>query len=192
MEQTKAKRLVWLFGVNFVISAFTFGGGYVVIPMIRKYFIQKKALFAEEELLNMAAVAQSSPGAIAINLSALAGYRVAGVPGAVVSCLGAVLPPFLILSVISSCYAWFRSNKLIAAALKGMEAGVAALIVDTVANLCRSIFKEKQPLLTVLVPAAFVANFVLGVNVIIVILSSAALCLAVSWIGRRRRGACGK
>ena len=66
----------WLFAVNLFISAFTFGGGYVVVPMVRRYFVEKKQYFSQEELMQMAAVAQSTPGAIAINLSALAGYRV--------------------------------------------------------------------------------------------------------------------
>ena len=110
--RTQKKRLLypWLFGVNLFISTFTFGGGYVVVPMIRKYYIEKKHLFSEEELLNMAAVAQSTPGAIAMNLSALAGYRTAGVLGVLVSCTAAVLPPLVILSILSVCYQSFSSN----------------------------------------------------------------------------------
>ena len=83
----------WLFSINLFISAFTFGGGYVVVPMIRKYFVEQKKLFDEDELMNMAAVAQSVPGAIAINLSALAGYRCAGTAGVLISCLASILPP---------------------------------------------------------------------------------------------------
>ena len=192
MTFEKLKLLLWLFKTDFFISSFTFGGGYVVLPMIRKYFIEQKHLFSEDELMDMSAVAQSSPGAIAINLAVLCGKKVAGWPGIFVAGIAAVLPPLLILSAVSACYRNLIDNPVVVAVLKGMEAGVAALIVDTVANLCRSIFQEKQTLLTLLVPAAFVANFVLGVNVMIVILSSAALCLAVSWIDRRRRGTCGK
>ena len=76
---------LWLAGVNLLISTFTFGGGYVVVPMVRKYFVESRGMFTEEELLNMAAVAQSTPGAIAVNLSALAGYRVAGAAGVAIS-----------------------------------------------------------------------------------------------------------
>ena len=74
----KIKTYCWLFCINVFISAFTFGGGYVVIPMIKKYYVEEKQLFDEDELMNIPAIAQSSPGAIAINMSALAGYRVAG------------------------------------------------------------------------------------------------------------------
>ena len=69
MTFEKLKLLLWLFKTDFFISSFTFGGGYVVLPMIRKYFIEQKHLFSEDELMDMSAVAQSSPGAIAINLS---------------------------------------------------------------------------------------------------------------------------
>ena len=87
MKSNTFKNLPWLFGIHFFISAFTFGGGYVVIPMIRRYFVEKKQLFSEEELLEMAAIAQSSPGAIAVNLSVLSGYRTLGRLGAAVSCI---------------------------------------------------------------------------------------------------------
>ena len=78
MAGGKRKQLVWLFCINLFISSFTFGGGYVVIPMIRKYFVQKKKYLTEEEVMELAAISQSSPGAIAVNLSALAGYKTAG------------------------------------------------------------------------------------------------------------------
>lgn len=117
------KTYVWLLGVNLFISAFTFGGGYIVVPMVRRFFVLKKHFFTEEELVNMAAVAQSTPGAIAVNLSALAGYQTAGVMGAFISCIAAVIPPFVILTVISAFYKIFISNAVIAAVLKGMEAG---------------------------------------------------------------------
>lgn len=190
MQKTTIKQLFWLFRTNLYISAFTFGGGYVVIPMVRKAFVQGKELFTEDELLDMAAVAQSSPGAIAINLSALAGYRTAGFLGAAVSCLGAVTPPLIILSVISSCYAFFRQNTLVAAVLKGMEAGVAALIVDTVVDMALTIFHRKNRFLSLLVPGAFLANFVFHINVIWVILASCMLCLAVYFVQKRRDRAC--
>ena len=86
------KKYVWLLATNLFISTFTFGGGYIVVPMVRRFFVAKKHYFSEEDLVNMAAVAQSTPGAIAINLSALAGYKVAGIAGASISCIAAVIP----------------------------------------------------------------------------------------------------
>lgn len=183
----KKVSLWWLFGINLFISAFTFGGGYVVVPMIRKYFVEQKELFGEEELMNLAAVAQSSPGAIAVNLATVTGYHVAGKKGALIGCVAAVIPPLIILTVISAFYAAFRDNRIVAAALKGMEAGVCALVVDVVIDMGRAVFKEKQPVLSVLLPLSFILVFIFQVNVIAVILGSAAVSFAAGWMGRRRR-----
>lgn len=183
----KKVSLLWLFGVNLFISAFTFGGGYVVVPMIRKYFVEKKQLFGEKELMDLAACAQSSPGAIAVNLAAVTGYRVAGKKGLILSCIAAVIPPLIILTVISAFYTAFRDNKIIAAALKGMEAGVCALVVDVVLDMGRAVFREKRPLLNILLPLSFVLVFFFSVNVVIVILASALAAFLAGWIGRRKR-----
>ncbi|WP_066648686.1 chromate transporter [Christensenella timonensis] len=177
--------LWWLFGINLFISAFTFGGGYVVVPMIRKYFVEKKQLFGEEELMNLAAVAQSSPGAIAVNLATVTGFSTAGKKGAFIGCIAAVIPPLIILTAVSVFYAAFRDNLVVAAALKGMEAGVCALVVDVVIDMGRAVFKEKQPVLSCLLPLSFVLVFFLQVNVIAVILGSAAVAFAAGWLKRR-------
>ena len=134
MEKTK-KPYLWLLGVNLFISTFTFGGGYVVVPMIRRYFVERRRCFTEEELVSMAAVAQSSPGAIAINLSALAGFRTAGLGGAVLSCIAAILPPLAILGLVSAFYAAFAANAVIAevgkvdAAASSAVAAVLLLVI---------------------------------------------------------------
>lgn len=177
---------LWLAGVNLFISAFTFGGGYVVVPMVRRYFVERRQLFKEEELMGMAAVAQSTPGAIAINLSALAGYRVAGTPGAVISCLSALLPPLVVLGLVSMFYAAFVSNHVIAALLKGMQAGVAALIVDLVIDMCALIVNRRSRFMTALIPAAFIANFVLNINVALILGASCLLCLLMVFIQMRK------
>ena len=167
----------WLFSINLFISAFTFGGGYVVVPMIRKYFVEQKKLFDEDELMNMAAVAQSVPGAIAINLSALAGYRCAGTAGVLISCLASILPPIVILSFISSWYTYFAANAVIAAVLKGMQAGAAALIVDLVIDMTNMIIKERSPFLTLMIPASFAAGFIFHINVAVILGICCILCV---------------
>ncbi|MDE6911807.1 MAG: chromate transporter, partial [Lachnospiraceae bacterium] len=106
MKQS-TKLYIWLLAVNLFISAFTFGGGYIVVPMVRRFFVAKKHCFTEEDLVNMAAIAQSAPGAIAINLSALAGYKTAGIAGASISCIAAVIPPLVILTAVSAFYKVF-------------------------------------------------------------------------------------
>lgn len=179
--KVSAKTYLWLFGINLFISAFTFGGGYVVVPMIRKYFVQKKKLFTEEDVVSMAAVSQSTPGAIAINLSALAGYQVAGILGACISCIAAILPPLLILSLVSLWYTAFASNVLISAILRGMQAGVAALIVDLIVDMCKMILKEKSLLLTLMIPSAFFCNFILQINVALILIVCCILCILRVW-----------
>lgn len=185
MKEKRAP-LWWLFCINLLISTFTFGGGYVVIPMIRRYFVERRGLLTEEELLDLAAVAQSSPGAIAVNLSVLAGYRTARWRGAVVSCVAAVLPPLVILSASSAGYDAFRANTAVAAVLKGMEAGAAALVVDMVADLCAAVFRMRQALPSLLVPAAFCLSFFLKAPVLWIILGSCAICLGAQ-LWRRAR-----
>lgn len=171
------KRYLWLLTTNLFISAFTFGGGYIVVPMVRRFFVVKKQYFTEEELINMAAVAQSTPGAIAVNLSALAGYRVAGIAGALISCSAAVIPPLVILTFVSAFYKIVVSNTILAAVLKGMEAGVAALMVDLITDMCALILKKKSFFLSAMIPLSFTANFIFGINVALILFVCCFLCI---------------
>lgn len=184
------KRYGWLCFVNLFISTFTFGGGYVVVPMIRKYFVEGKQLFCEEELLEMAAIAQSSPGAIAMNLCVLAGKRTAGLPGVFISCISSILPPLLILSLVSTWYVAFSTNPAIIAVLKGMQACVAALIVDLVIDMFSMILKEKSRLLTLLVPLSFIGSFFLSWNVFFILIGSCMLCCFDLYRKRKKVDVC--
>ena len=184
---------LWLIAVNIYISMFAFGGGYVVVPLVRRSFVEKKKIFTEDELMEMSAVAQSSPGAIAVNLAAvtgyhvagkkgmviscLAGYKAAGTAGAVISCAASVIPPLVILGIISGFYDLFIANKIVAAVLKGMQSGVAALIVSVVADMCTVILKEKSFFLFSLIPIAFIANFIFDVNVALILAVCCGLCI---------------
>lgn len=186
MHENRLKTYCKLFLKSFAISAFTFGGGYVVIPMMHKYFVKGMKVITEQQLLDMAAISQSTPGAIAVNLAVLVGYRVAGLMGAIICCVGTVLPPLIILGVISTCYQAFRASRIISAILKGMEAGVAAIIVDLVITMAQNIAKEKKLLFTLMVPATFLLSFVFSVNVVLILLGCAALCLAEVYLEKRR------
>ena len=99
-----------LFLSTFKLSACTFGGGFVIIPLMRERFVKELHWIEEEEMLDLTAIAQSSPGSIAINASILVGYHVAGIPGALITVVGAALPPLIIISIISAFYQAFRSN----------------------------------------------------------------------------------
>ena len=189
MKFDRLKTIFTLFRITFYISAFTFGGGYIVIPMMRKYFIDDLDLITERELMNMAAIPQSSPGAIAVNIAVLVGYRIAGIFGAVISAIGTVLPPILILSVISIFYKAFRDNHIISAILKGMEAGVAATIVDLIIDMMQGILKEENLLFTLMAPITFIASFVFNVNVLVLIISCALLAIAQTYLKNTMRGA---
>ena len=140
MRGKKGSLCLWLLGIHMFISAFTFGGGYVVVPMVRKYFVLHKKLFGEEELMEMAAVSQSVPGAIAVNLAAVTGYRAAGVLGAITSATASVLPPFLIMDMCRTV--WKERTLLFDLMIPGIFAACfigkwnAALVLILCAGLC--------------------------------------------------------
>lgn len=159
-----------LFTSTFYLSAFTFGGGYVIIPLMKKKFADELHWIDENEMLNLAAIAQSSPGPVAVNAAILLGYRVAGITGALLTILGTVLPPFITLSVVSLFYTAFRDNAVVNAVLKGMQAGIAAVIADVVLNLGGNVLKEKDIISATIMAGAFIATFLFKVNVIYIIL----------------------
>lgn len=182
MKNNKLKLYLSIFKFTFYISAFTFGGGYVVIPMMRKYFVKNLGLLTEEELLNIAAIAQSTPGAIAVNTSVLVGYRISGIGGAIVSCIGTILPPLFILSIISFFYTSFKNNRVISAALKGMEVGVAAIILDLTVDMTMNVVRSKKILLSALILISFVAHFIFNINILFIIIFSSILCILQTYI----------
>lgn len=169
LKKTDGKRYGQLFVSTFKLSACTFGGGFVMIPLLRKRFVEELGWIEEQEMMDLTAIAQSSPGAIAVNASILVGYRVAGIPGALLTVLGAVLPPLMIISVISLFYQAFRDNAIVNMAMAGMLCGVAAVIVDVVIHMVKTIVQWKIVPLLVLV-GSFAAVRFCGVNIILVIL----------------------
>lgn len=127
--------------------------------------------------MEMAAVSQSAPGAIAVNMTALAGYRTAGITGLVISCVSAVLPAIVLLSLISLCYQAVISNAVAVAVLKGMQAGVGALVVDFVADMTQNILKEKSLFPVFLMTASFLLSFILNFNIAAILAGSCLLCI---------------
>ena len=161
-----------LFASTLYLSAFTFGGGFVIIPLMKKKFVDEYKWIEEKEMLDLAAIAQSAPGAIAVNAAIIVGYRLAGVLGAMITIIGTVLPPLIILSIISVAYTAFRDSLIVKYILRGMQAGVAAVIIDVVISMAISLFKEKKLLPIMIMIGAFIATFILNINVIIIILTS--------------------
>lgn len=188
MEAGKPHIYRKLFLSMFYLSSFTFGGGYVIISLMKKKFVDQLHWMTDEEMLNFTAMAQSSPGAVAVNASILVGFRVAGVPGALVSVLGTSLPPLIILSVISLFYTAFRDNAVVSAVLKGMQAGVAAVILDVVCSMGGDVVKSRSVLSILIMICAFAATYIWGINVIWIILICALLGAARPLMRRIKKG----
>ena len=172
---SRAARLRALFFGTLYISAFTFGGGFVIVTLMKKKFVDQLHWIDEQEMLDMTALAQSSPGAIAVNGAILVGWRVAGLAGMIVAALGSVLPPLITLSVISFFYTAFASNLYVSLVLKGMQAGVAAVILDVVCDLGGKVLQTRSVLFIGLMVVAFAANFLWGVNVVLIIVAAAVI-----------------
>ena len=185
----KRHRLWTLFTSMLYISTFTFDGGFVIVSLMQKKFVEELHWLEEDEMLDMVALAQASPGAIAVNGAILVGRKLAGIPGIAVAVLGTILPPMVILSLISLAYEAFATNLWVARALKGMQAGVAAVIVDVSLNLGTRVVKERDPLCITLMIVAFVLNYALHVNVIYIILGAALLGIGKALYLRRKEAA---
>ncbi len=170
MEHEK-KQYGKLFLSTFQLSACTFGGGFVIIPLMRRKFVEELHWIEEQEMMDLTAIAQSAPGAIAVNASILVGYRVAGIAGALVTVLGTVLPPLIIVSVISLFYTAFRENIIVTMVMAGMLAGVAAVICDVVITMGKEIIRRKRLLPAAVLVVSFAAVRFWGINIVLVILA---------------------
>lgn len=170
-----------LFVSTFKLSACTFGGGFVIIPLMRKKFVEELGWIEDDEMLDLTAIAQSSPGAIAVNASILVGYHVAGFPGAMLTVLGTVLPPLIIISIMSMFYQTFRDNAIVNMAMAGMLCGVEAVICDVVINMTKTIFQKKRLLPVVVMFGSFIAVRFFSVNIIIIILVCGVIGAVDTW-----------
>lgn len=191
MEKSRSKKatLLKLFLSTLYISAFTFGGGYVIITFMQKKFVDELHWIDEQEMLDMTALAQSAPGPIAVNASILVGWRTAGFAGMLAAVLGTVIPPLVIISVISLFYAAFASNRYVALVLKGMQAGVAAVILDVVYGMGAKVVKTRSVIHLAVMAAAFIAVFFFNVNVVLIIFAAAAVGVILAlYNGRKGAG----
>jgi len=175
------KKYKTLFFTTLKLSACTFGGGFVIVSLMRKKFVEELKWIEEQEMLDMVAIAQSSPGPIAVNASIILGYRVAGFPGALLAVLGTILPPLTIISVISMFYKAFRDNVIVNMAMAGMLAGVAAVICDVVITMIRGIIKQKRILPVLVMAGAFLFSHFLKVNIIVIILVCGVIGAVDTW-----------
>ena len=165
----KSKKLLKLFLTTLYISAFTFGGGFVISTFMKKKFVDEFHWIDDGEMLDLIAMAQSSPGAIGVNVAILVGWHVGGFVGMITAVIAMITPPMVILGVITTFYNIFATNEYVALFLKGMQAGVAAVLCDVVCDLGRNVIKEKSAVHIIVMAAAFIAVFFFKVNVILVI-----------------------
>lgn len=178
LEELSDAKICWrLFLLMLELSACTFGGGFVIIGMMKKKLVQKLQWLSDEEMLDMAAIAQSAPGALGVNIAVVVGYRLQKLKGALCATLGAVIPPLVIISVLSLFYNQVRDNVYIALVLQFMRAGVAAVLCDVVVDLAKSIFHTKSPLWLGVFAAAFVAVCFFKVSAALIVLLCAAVGL---------------
>ena len=171
------RTLFQLFWAFFKIGAFTFGSGYAMIPLVQREVVDRRGWIAEEEFLDLIALAQSAPGVIAVNTAVFVGYKLKGWWGSLAAVLGAVLPSFLIILLIAIYLTDFRGNRYVEAAFKGIRPAVIALIAVPFINMLR-----RLPWYFMVLGVA-VAGVIcyLGVSPIWFILAGAAIGLVLTW-----------
>lgn len=178
-----------LFTTMFSLSACTFGGGFVIVSLMKKKVVEERGWLEEEEMLDITAIAQSSPGPIPVNASVILGYRLQGIAGSLVAVGGTILPPMILLSLIAVFYDWFRQNSIVNTALTVMRAGVAAVICDVVINLAKNVLGTKKPLYIALMVITFILGYFLDVSAMYIILGCLAtgiLCVVIEQRKKRR------
>jgi len=152
------------------IGAFTFGGGYAMIPIMQAEVVDKRKWINKDEFLDILVIAQSFPGAMAVNTSIFIGYKIAGKTGAVLALLGTILPSFLIILLVASCLMQFRDNHYVNLVFKGISAAVPVMVLAAVVSLSKSLKKNYINMLIVVL--AVIAIVLLHVHPVIVIIIS--------------------
>ncbi|MBO6235670.1 MAG: chromate transporter [Schwartzia sp.] len=166
-----------LFWSTFWISALTVGGGFVIISLLKAKYVDEFGWLDDKETLDLAALAQSMPGVMAVNASILLGYRMAGITGALTALTATILPPLITLSLIAQAYEAFASSPVVRFALQGMQCGATALIVSVAIDLLCKQWKKKLVLPLLILVGTFVANFFFDVNLMVLIVIDALIGL---------------
>lgn len=181
------KHVLWkLFVSTLYLSAFTFGGGYVIVTLMKEKFVDQLHWIEEDEMLDLIAIAQSAPGAIAVNGAIVVGFKLAGILGAVTAIVATIIPPFLIITVISYFYELFRDNYVVSNVLAGMQAGVGAVIASVVLDMGGGVLKQKSVVSIVVMLTAFIATYVYKINAVYIILACIAIGIVRTVVQQRR------
>lgn len=180
----KLKKSLQLFIVFLKIGAFTFGGGYAMIPLISKEVVENKKWITDDDILEIVAIAESTPGPIAINSATFVGYRVCGFWGSFFATLGTVLPSFGIILAISYILAEFQDIKAVQYAFIGIRAGVLALLVKALWTMYKKC--PKNIISYIIMAVSFIVTAFWDIPVLAVIIGCAAFGLISSIIIKRR------
>lgn len=172
-KRTDSSILKALFISFLKIGAFTFGGGYAMIPLIKREIVEEKKWLNDEEMLDIVAVAESTPGPLAVNAATFVGCRVAGTEGALAATTGVVLPAFVIMIVISKILSWVEQAQVVKFAFNGIRAGVLVLIVSALLSLFRQ--SKKEAFNYIVMFAAFIAAAFFHVSTILILICCAVL-----------------
>ena len=159
-----------LFLTFFKINAITFGGGYTIVPVIKDIFVSDLELIDEDEMMDIVAISQGGPGAMAISCSVLTGYYLRGPLGAITCLVASSLPCLIILSIISNFYQEFKSNFFINAALEGISGVISAVLFITVARMGISSYKNNPRFSAVMIILVFLVAFFTSINTGLIIL----------------------
>ena len=184
--------LLELFFVFFCIGAFTFGGGYAMLPLMQQQVLQRNWA-TEEQLIHFIAVSESTPGPFAVNMATYVGAEQAGVLGSACATLGVVLPSFIVILIVAKCYDKFRSSRIVKGCMSGLKPAVVGLIGNAFLNVLLTVFFPAGLALTVFADVRtyvylglFAAMLVLAikkVHPIVIICSSAAVGILVGYLG---------
>ena len=180
------KKLFELFLTFMKIGGFTFGGGHAMIPLIQKETVENKKWITDDDILEIIAIAESTPGPVAINAATFVGYRTAGVLGAACATFGVVLPSFLIILTIAYLLNSFMEIKAVQYAFLGINAGVLALLFKALWNMYKK--SPKGWVSYVVMAVAFLATAFLKVNIFLVIIGCAVFGLVTALLADRRVG----
>ncbi len=174
----KAQLLRIMFLKSLILSSSTFGGGFVIVSLMRDIYVEKMHLLTEDDMMDITAISQSAPGPVAVNASILLGYKTAGIAGIFVCLIGTVLPPLLIMARLSCVYGLVRGNPVFSKLMMGMRAGVAAVILYAVMGMTKSALRTHRPVYYVLFAAVFFLMIVLKADAVVCIVLAAVLGVA--------------
>lgn len=183
MNKAKLRLVLELFLTFFKIGAFTFGGGYAMIALIESEIAEKRKYLSKEDILDIVAVSESTPGPIAVNMATFVGYRTAGVLGSAAATLGVVLPSFVIIYILSFVIRQFEEFKPVQYAFCGIRAGVLALIVKAWISMFKAC--PKSVFAYILAAAALIVATFVDISVLWVIVGCAVCGLVYSAVRER-------